>query len=78
MTIRADYFDRPLASPAIGELMATRTIAITPLSAEEIELGPWQVRRSAAASASSRGCSPPSWATSPEHPAALPFLQGTA
>ncbi len=74
VTIRADYFDRPLASPAIGELMATNTIAITPLSAEEIE-------RAVAGPAERSGVrlEPGLLATVvgdvAEHPAALPFLQ---
>ncbi len=74
VTIRADYFDRPLASPAIGELMATHTIAITPLSAEEIE-------RAVAGPAERSGVrlEPGLLATVvgdvAKHPAALPFLQ---
>ena len=36
-TIRADYFDRPLTHRSIGELMAAHHVAITPLSAEELE-----------------------------------------
>ena len=36
-TIRADYFDRPLTHRSIGELMAAHNVAITPLSAEELE-----------------------------------------
>ncbi len=37
VTIRADYFDRPLTHRSIGELMAAHNVAITPLSAEELE-----------------------------------------
>ena len=36
-TVRADYFDRPLTHRSIGELMAAHHVAITPLSAEELE-----------------------------------------
>ena len=37
VTVRADYFDRPLTHRSIGELMAAHHVAITPLSAEELE-----------------------------------------
>ena len=47
ITLRADFYDRPLMHPAFGPLMRQRTEVITPLSAEELSQaveGPaWQV-----------------------------------
>ena len=48
-TLRADFFDRPLTHRSIGELMAAHNVAITPLSAEELEravVGPCRTSRS--------------------------------
>ena len=36
ITMRADFFDRPLVVPGFSELMRVRTEAVTPLSAEEL------------------------------------------
>jgi WD40 repeat protein len=36
LTLRADFFDRPLHHPAFGELMRRNTEVITPMSAEEL------------------------------------------
>ncbi len=38
ITIRADFYDRPLSIPGLGEFMRGRTSVILPLSAEEISL----------------------------------------
>jgi DNA-binding SARP family transcriptional activator/tRNA A-37 threonylcarbamoyl transferase component Bud32 len=37
LTLRADFYDRPLAYPGFGELLGARTQALTPLSAAELE-----------------------------------------
>jgi WD40 repeat protein/DNA-binding SARP family transcriptional activator/tRNA A-37 threonylcarbamoyl transferase component Bud32 len=37
LTLRADFYDRPLAYPGFGELLGARTQALTPLSATELE-----------------------------------------
>jgi class 3 adenylate cyclase len=37
ITLRADFFDRPLLYPDPGELMRQRTAVVLPLSAEELE-----------------------------------------
>jgi WD40 repeat protein/class 3 adenylate cyclase len=37
VTLRADFFDRPLLYPDPGELMRQRTAVVLPLSAEELE-----------------------------------------
>jgi WD40 repeat protein/DNA-binding SARP family transcriptional activator len=37
VTLRADFFDRPLAYPRFGELLAARTEAIPPLTPDELE-----------------------------------------
>jgi WD40 repeat protein/DNA-binding SARP family transcriptional activator/tRNA A-37 threonylcarbamoyl transferase component Bud32 len=37
VTLRADFYDRPLEYPGFGELLAARTQALTPLSAAELE-----------------------------------------
>ncbi len=37
VTLRADFYDRPLHYPAFGELMRTRMETVLPLSAEELE-----------------------------------------
>jgi hypothetical protein len=37
LTLRADFFDRPLGYPGFGELLGARTQALTPLSAAELE-----------------------------------------
>jgi WD40 repeat protein/DNA-binding SARP family transcriptional activator/tRNA A-37 threonylcarbamoyl transferase component Bud32 len=37
LTLRADFYDRPLAYPGFGELLGARTQALTPLSALELE-----------------------------------------
>jgi WD40 repeat protein/DNA-binding SARP family transcriptional activator len=36
VTLRADFYDRPLAYQRFGDLLATRTEALTPLSVEEL------------------------------------------
>lgn len=36
-TLRADFYDRPLAYPRFGELLATRTEAVPPLTPDELE-----------------------------------------
>jgi WD40 repeat protein/DNA-binding CsgD family transcriptional regulator len=36
IALRADYYDRPLMSPAISELFRLRTEVVTPLSADEL------------------------------------------
>lgn len=36
VTIRADFFDRPLADPAFGPLVAANTFGITPMTAPEL------------------------------------------
>ena len=38
VTLRADYFDRPLAYPEFGPLLGSRTETVTPLTAAELEL----------------------------------------
>jgi WD40 repeat protein/DNA-binding SARP family transcriptional activator len=38
VTLRADYFDRPLAYPAFGPLLGSRTETVTPLTPAELEL----------------------------------------
>jgi WD40 repeat protein/DNA-binding SARP family transcriptional activator len=38
VTLRADYFDRPLAYPGFGPLLGSRTEAVTPLTPAELEL----------------------------------------
>ena len=35
-TIRADFFDRPLADPALGQLVAQHTFGVTPMTAAEL------------------------------------------
>ena len=37
LTLRADFYDRPLAYPGFGELLGARTQTLTPLSAAELE-----------------------------------------
>jgi WD40 repeat protein len=37
LTLRADFYDRPLGYPGFGELLGARTQALTPLSATELE-----------------------------------------
>ncbi|MGH2556982.1 MAG: protein kinase domain-containing protein, partial [Actinomycetota bacterium] len=37
ITLRADFYDRPLLHKGFGDLLARRTYAITPLSTEEVE-----------------------------------------
>ncbi|MDP8957018.1 MAG: adenylate/guanylate cyclase domain-containing protein, partial [Actinomycetota bacterium] len=37
ITMRADFYDRPLLYKGFGDLVAARTQAVTPLSAEELE-----------------------------------------
>jgi WD40 repeat protein/DNA-binding SARP family transcriptional activator/tRNA A-37 threonylcarbamoyl transferase component Bud32 len=37
VTLRADFYDRPLTHPGFGELVAEHTLAVPPLSAEELE-----------------------------------------
>jgi WD40 repeat protein/DNA-binding SARP family transcriptional activator/tRNA A-37 threonylcarbamoyl transferase component Bud32 len=37
LTLRADFYDRPLAYPGFGELLGARTQALTPLSATELD-----------------------------------------
>lgn len=37
ITLRADFYDRPLLHPAFGELIAGRTHAVTPMRSEELE-----------------------------------------
>jgi WD40 repeat protein/DNA-binding SARP family transcriptional activator len=37
LTLRADFYDRPLAYPGFGELLGARTQVLTPLSAAELE-----------------------------------------
>jgi WD40 repeat protein len=37
VTLRADYYDRPLSYRRFGTLLAERTIALTPLTVEELE-----------------------------------------
>lgn len=37
VTLRADFFDRPLAHRGLGELIRTGTEAITPMSSDELE-----------------------------------------
>jgi hypothetical protein len=41
-TVRADYFDRPLAHPAVGVLVRDHNVAVTPLSRGN---SPWRSRR---------------------------------
>ena len=36
-TLRADFFDQPLSIHGFGDLLASRTEAITPMSPEELE-----------------------------------------
>ena len=37
MTLRADFYDRPLVYPRFGELLAARTEAVPPLTPDELE-----------------------------------------
>jgi WD40 repeat protein/DNA-binding SARP family transcriptional activator len=37
VTLRADFYDRPLTYPRFGELLATRTEAVPPLAPDEVE-----------------------------------------
>ena len=37
VTLRADFYDRPLVYPRFGELLAERTEAVPPLTADELE-----------------------------------------
>jgi DNA-binding SARP family transcriptional activator len=37
LTLRADFYDRPLTCPRFGELLAARTEAVPPLAADELE-----------------------------------------
>ncbi|HWL90153.1 MAG TPA: BTAD domain-containing putative transcriptional regulator, partial [Actinomycetota bacterium] len=37
VTLRADFFDRPLATPRFGELLGRRTETVTPLTPDELE-----------------------------------------
>src|SRR4051812_8858222 len=37
LTLRADFYDRPLSYPRFAELLASRTEAVSPLTAEELE-----------------------------------------
>lgn len=46
-TLRADYYDRPLAHPAFARIVDATTVNVTPLSADELEramVGPAQRR----------------------------------
>src|SRR5262249_38174232 len=38
VTLRADFYDRPLVYPRFGELLARRTEAVPPMTGDEIEL----------------------------------------
>ncbi len=38
VTLRADYFDRPLAYPGFGQLLGSRSETVTPLTPAELEL----------------------------------------
>ncbi len=37
VTLRADFYDRPLTVPGLGELVRDHTVAMTPLSGDELE-----------------------------------------
>ena len=37
VTMRADFYDRPLLYRAFGDLLANRTVALTPMSVDELE-----------------------------------------
>jgi WD40 repeat protein/serine/threonine protein kinase len=37
ITLRADFYDRPLLHPTFGDLLARRTEAVTPMHSEELE-----------------------------------------
>ena len=37
VTLRADFYDRPLAAPGLGELVRDHTVALTPLDGDELE-----------------------------------------
>ena len=37
VTLRADFYDRPLSVPEVAELMRTRTATVVPLTPEELE-----------------------------------------
>jgi WD40 repeat protein len=37
VTLRADFYDRPLAYPGLAELVKARTVTVTPLTAEELQ-----------------------------------------
>ena len=37
LTLRADFYDRPLSVPEVAELMRTRTATVVPLTPEELE-----------------------------------------
>ena len=54
VTLRADFFDRPLAYPEFGELCAAGMVAVTAPSEDELGRGDRRGRRGARASASSR------------------------
>ena len=57
VTLRADFYDRPLVYPRFGELLAERTEAVPPLTPDELE----QAIRGAGRDGSASGPSPGSW-----------------
>jgi serine/threonine protein kinase/WD40 repeat protein len=74
ITLRADFYDRPLLHPAFGELLASRTYAVTAMRSEELE-------RAIIGPAESTGASFESGLTSSimsdvvDKPGSLPLLQ---
>ena len=56
VTLRADFYDRPLLHPAFGARLGEALVNVTPLSAHELEEAAILSRRPSPASASSRHC----------------------
>jgi WD40 repeat protein/DNA-binding SARP family transcriptional activator len=74
VTLRADFYDRPLIYPRFGELLAARTEALPPLTADELEQA---IRRPAERVGvhPDRGLEAAMIADVAHQPGALPLLQ---
>ena len=74
ITLRADFYDRPLLHPVFGRLVEERTVVVLPLSVEEIES---VIRRPAerVGAVLEQGLVTTITADVAEQPGALPLLQ---
>ena len=56
VTLRADFYDRPLLHPAFGRLMTGHVVNVMPLAADELEVGRAGAGAAASGSPSNAGC----------------------